>query len=428
MIKIISEYGIIRKSSDYDLTDDSFAEIFMCEKAFESIKKFCFEQTDDGILQYSIKRGKEQIQVKNHVGLIQLKDGTQLEILPKITDSKSPTEAKSLFLKMLRCVVDLPFRKFNFSKILTIQNQPIFEIFISAFINEVESIISIGLSKHFVNQSANQNYLKGKILINENIKQNSFKSEQIFVEFDEFWGDIAQNRIIKKCLEFLYFQSNYSKNQFKIKQLLVYFEDVKTIDNLEKDWVITDTEKRIFRHYQTALDWAKVFLKNQTFSTFSGQSIHYALLFPMEKLFEAYIAHGFKQYCADYEVFVQNKSKFLIENHQQKPKFGLQPDIIVQNQDLRIIIDTKWKLINASKPKENYGIEQADLYQMYAYGKKYRAKDLCLIYPSNEHFKETLQVFDYESDLRLWVVAFDLKNDLENELKKVFDLVKLVKH
>jgi 5-methylcytosine-specific restriction enzyme subunit McrC len=275
------------------------------------------------------------------------------------------------------------------------------------------------LSLLFVNQKANQSYLKGKILVNENIRLNSFRNEQIFVEFDEFSGNIAQNRILKKCLCLLYFQSKYSVNQLKIKRLLSFFEDVKEPKNSNKDFTMIEAESRIFRHYQTALDWAKVFLQNQTFSTFSGHSIQYALLFPMERLFEAYISYGFKKYLPDYEVFIQSSEKFLIENHQQKPKFGLRPDIIVQKQDFRIIIDAKWKRIDATKSRENYGIEQSDLYQMYAYGKKYQAKNLYLIYPSNEQFKENLQVFDYESDLKLWVVAFDLKNDLADEIKKL---------
>ncbi len=428
MPKSLSEYGIIKKSSDYDLNDDTFSEVFVSDTVFELLKKCCFEQSNDALLIYSIKRSKEQIQVKNHVGLIQLKDGTQFEILPKITDAVNPSEARKIFLKMLRCVSDLPFKKLNFSKIQTTHNQPIFEIFISAFIDEVEQLISIGLSKHYVIQQANQNYVKGKLLIAENIRQNSIKNEQVFVEFDTFLGDIPQNRIIKKCLYFLCNQSFNAKNQFQIKRLLAHFEDVSESSNLNKDWAIIDAEKRIFRHYELALSWAKVFLQNQTFSIFSGSAINFALLFPMEKLFEAYISYGFKQYLTDYETFIQNKEHFLIENHQQKPKFNLRPDIIVQNQDFRIVIDTKWKRLDAAKNKENYGIEQSDLYQMYAYGKKHQAKQLVLIYPANENFKKPLEVFDYESNLSLWVLAFDLTNDFEGEILKAINFVTISRH
>ena len=48
-------------------------------------------------------------------------------------------------------------------------------------------------------------------------------------------------------------------------------------------------------------------------------------------------------------------------------------------------MDTKWKRLSGSL-KNNYGISQADMYQMYAYQKKYEAKGnnvngVTLLYP-----------------------------------------------
>ena len=46
-------------------------------------------------------------------------------------------------------------------------------------------------------------------------------------------------------------------------------------------------------------------------------------------------------------------------------------------------MDTKWKVL--SEDKANYGISQADMYQMYAYQKKYNAKNVTLLYPKTEN-------------------------------------------
>lgn len=43
------------------------------------------------------------------------------------------------------------------------------------------------------------------------------------------------------------------------------------------------------------MQWSKVFLMNQSFTTFSGETNARALLFPMEKVFEAYVARNLKQ-------------------------------------------------------------------------------------------------------------------------------------
>ena len=46
-------------------------------------------------------------------------------------------------------------------------------------------------------------------------------------------------------------------------------------------------------------------------------------------------------------------------------------------------MDTKWKRLN-DNPVANYGISQADMYQVYAYSKKYNTSSIWLIYPINE--------------------------------------------
>jgi 5-methylcytosine-specific restriction enzyme subunit McrC len=81
-------------------------------------------------------------------------------------------------------------------------------------------------------------------------------------------------------------------------------------------------------------------------------------------------------------------------------------------------------LIDAAKPKQNYGIEQSDLYQMYAYGKKYHAQQLFLIYPANEKFLSPLQVFDYEADMSLQIIPFDLTQNLQNLKENLTRLLK----
>ncbi|MBS3768573.1 MAG: hypothetical protein KGY75_10700, partial [Candidatus Cloacimonetes bacterium] len=51
-----------------------------------------------------------------------------------------------------------------------------------------------------------------------------------------------------------------------------------------------------------------------------------------------------------------------------------------------IILDTKWK--NLTNKGKTYGISQSDIYQMYAYGKKYNnVNKIYLIYPYNDEFK-----------------------------------------
>lgn len=49
-----------------------------------------------------------------------------------------------------------------------------------------------------------------------------------------------------------------------------------------------------------------------------------------------------------------------------------------------VILDTKWKELDGKENGSNYGISQADMYQMYAYSKKYGTSEIWLLYPIND--------------------------------------------
>lgn len=46
------------------------------------------------------------------------------------------------------------------------------------------------------------------------------------------------------------------------------------------------------------------------------------------------------------------------------------------------VADTKWKLLS-DEPGRNYGMAQADMYQMYAYQKRFEAARALLVYPAH---------------------------------------------
>ena len=81
-----------------------------------------------------------------------------------------------------------------------------------------------------------------------------------------------------------------------------------------------------------------------------------------------------------------------------------------------MILDTKWKLLDSSKMDGKNGVSQSDLYQLYAYGKKYKEKtnkdiELVLIYPLTEKFAKPI-TWDFEQDkLKITLMPFDIKKD-----------------
>ena len=443
----ISEYGVIRSKEDYDI-DESFKslkELYLPKEHFNDLFDFIMqnqEEKKEGERMFSIfsKGKKRQIKTKNYVGVIETSKGLTLEILPKIFFNYSDEEynnelldTKKVFLKMLSKLKNSPFLNISSAHLKTSSNFPLLEVFIENYIAEIKKIIRAGLKSQYVDKQENLNFLKGKIVNSLNIKHNHSNKARFYCAFDEFSDNMVYNQLIKSTLLKLNRISKSHFNRTNILQLLHHFDPVKESSDFISDFRKVSGNNRLFLNYQQAIGWSEVFLMNKSFTNFSGNSKNMAILFPMERIFEDYVGYLMKTYANGHEIKTQDKSYYLVSNHKSKNKFRLKPDIVATNEvnQEQVIFDTKWKLLDETKENKNYNISQADMYQLYAYGKKYDLKNglpsepkLVLLYPSNPNFQKPLDDFIYEGELVLSVLPFNLKNSLskrdeQKELNKI---------
>ena len=371
------------------------------KKDFGDIENFILKNSDENapFLRIASGVGGKFIQARNYVGVLQTKSGLTIEILPKIANKNDAERSKAVFIKMLRTLKNFPFKSSNLASLKT-QNLPLLEIFISMFLCELEALVKKGIKSDYVALEENLNFLKGKLNINEQIKRNSIHKERFYVGYSEFLNDIKINRIIKKTLKFLYKKSNSSKNQQKIRELLFIFDEVSECEDY-KNFFAKLVITRQVKHYEQTLLWCKIFLLGNTFTPYKGDDLALALLFDMNALFESYVGNFIKKSfpCT----ILQHSEKHLVEN----PKsFRLRPDIFLKD---KFIADTKWKIISSSND-----ISQADLYQLYAYGKKHECSKLYLIYPKIEGVKQEFMKFGYDDKMLLEILYFDLEKDENN--------------
>ncbi len=411
---VITEHGIIRKASEYSPFERvcSLSNIFVSDSTFTSLKQLAFNPNADAVLGLIIQKGRECLRVKNYVGLLQTLDNTQIEILPKIVKGNNETEARRCFLQMLRYVPDLPFHTLTQAHLRGV-NLPLWEIFISAFIGEMEKLTKQGIQKSYTTVEDEQSFVRGKWLPN---RQRHLHPEVLYVAYDKFHADILPNRLLKTCLLFLAKRSQYLSNQTRLRQLRFAWDEVDISENILADFDKTKDLTRPFDRYAKALQWAEVLLSQQSWGN-AGSNVNDSLLFPTERLFESYVARGFASYLTDFEVVYQDSFHYLINEHAGKKQFKLRPDLVLRQDDKTLVLDMKWKWIDPYAP--TYGIEQTDLYQLYAYGQKYKANAVCLIYPAHETFQNPLPVFHYDDALKLTVLPFDLTNSLADEIEKI---------
>ena len=413
----VKEFDIITGNPNFK-NDEKYK--YLDTVAFENLIEFIHQFTGNeevadalDFMRISYKRNIGNIvSIKNYVGLIQMKNGYQIQILPKINFTNSEDlenrNTKKIFLNMLRSMKDFPSKVFNNSNI-QVDRMNIYEIFINMYLQEIRRLIKIGLKSDYIFKEDNLNYYKGKLLTSQHFKMNLVHKERFYVAYDEFNPNRVENKLIKATLLKLQKLTTSAENSKKIRQLLVFFEMIDASMNYIADF----SKVRINRSnkdYETIMQWSKVFLLNKSFTTFSGSNNSRALLFPMEKVYESYVAKYLKKILEKdgWDVSSQDRGYYLFI--EPRLQFALIPDIICKHGKRTIIMDTKWKkLIN--NERINYGISQSDMYQMYAYSKKYKTSEIWLLYPLNDEMKEHSEIsFNSGDGTTVNIYFVDLEN------------------
>ena len=154
----------------------------------------------------------------------------------------------------------------------------------------------------------------------------------------------------------------------------------------------------------------------KSFTSFAGSEVAVALLFPMETVFESYVATLLRKELIPkgYSVSAQDRKYHLFDEPDKK--FLMKPDIVItrKSDGCIFVMDTKWKVLSESKP--NYGISQADMYQMYAYQKKYSSESVTLLYPKTENVHKDNIEFASDDGVTVrvrFVDLFDIKRFIE---------------
>lgn len=364
------------------------------------------------------KNGREVIRLKNYVGIISLKSGTTIEILPKSTygiASDACEFARRLVVEMLYASGNISYKSFQRTKLEALGKTNLYEVFIRFFIDELTDLYKKGLKAGYIPFDDNANYLKGKLLFNEHIKRNIAHREKFYVGYETFSFDRVENRLIKSTLLYLKNKSHEKQNRRDIRRMLLILDEITPSQNYNIDFMRCD-RGRTGKEYADVLSLCKVFLTQRSFTMYSGNNDATALLFPMNILFEKYIDKQMAVEVAQlgWGFSDQDTGKHLFHHK----KFPLRPDIVLRSKtnDRVVIIDTKWKRLY-NDPKENYGISQADMYQMYVYHTRYEnVKTVILLYPLYEkidalHYTATV----FGKDITIKIKFIDLRKHIEGK-------------
>ena len=393
----------ILKEFEYLQYKDNTKDNFIKKETFDSLEKFVLENEKTAqYLKITTKNGFGKVlQAQNYVGVIQTKDGTTIEILPKIKNATTE-KSKDILIKMLKTLKNSPFKNLSVANLKS-SKIPLFEIFISMFLEELTILVRNGIKSDYISKEENLKFLKGKLKISEQIKYNTIHKERFFVQYEEFISNRVENRLIKTTLQFLYNKSKINKNQQRIREFLFVFDEIEISHNIKTDFSKIKLNRQM-KDYEQVLLWCKTFLLENSFSPYKGNDIAFALLFDMNLLFESFVYSYLKKSSNFQDIKSQDRTHHLAYEN-GIGRFRLKPDIVINSG--KIIADTKWKIL--SEDKAYNGVLQDDMYQLYAYGTKYdNCEKIYLIYPFDELIIKNSYNYFKNKELKLDILFFDV--------------------
>ena len=389
-------------------------------RAFEWLEAQCLRTAADGDttwLRLTQRRGRRAVQVMSFAGVIRAPDNFQIEVLPKVGKAigVNAVDARQLLIQMLCCLPGFRHVQTDSAELLATR-MPLLEIFISEFLRTVEHIVKRGLRSDYTHQRNNLFALRGKLLVAPHVRHNLYRKDRFFTEHDEFSINRPENRLLHAALRRALLLSTSQSNQRLARELGFVFADILPSERPYLDFQRVRVDRGM-GYYADALAWTRLILEEASPLTGVGGHTAPSLLFPMEAVFEAFVAkHLARQLAHPLLVKTQARSHHLV-HHEGQDWFRLRPDLLVKDTErVLLVLDTKWKLLDgrASNGTDKYGLSQGDFYQLNAYGKSYLdgKGDVVLIYPKTPAFSEPLPVFEFPKSegLRLWVLPFCLSS------------------
>jgi 5-methylcytosine-specific restriction enzyme subunit McrC len=375
--------------------------------------------------------GERGLKARNYVGTIETPSGTRIEILPKsFTTDEDAGRSRQLVLKMLRRVLNLSTHAWE-SGSLALMDAPLHEHLIELFLSGVEQLVKKGIRNNYVLSEDNHPFLRGRLRVEKQLHRRPGSKPEFAIEYHDFVPDRPENRLIHSAVVAVSKWTRNPNNQRRARTLRFVFADIPESMDYRRDLQRWSMDRSLI-NYRGLKPWCELILGVKSPLYMSGGFLGLSFLFPMEQLYERYVAIILRQRLSTGCRLITQPSRHSLVSHMDENWFRLSPDMILERSDGSCVslLDTKWKLLDErlGNSKDKYGLSQSDFYQMASYGEHYLngIGDIFLIYPRSTFFNQHLPPFHLSSNLRLWAVPFDLEYDsadLPNSVASGFDHV-----
>jgi 5-methylcytosine-specific restriction enzyme subunit McrC len=333
--------------------------------------------------------------------------GCSLEILPKFDRIDTATAGgrrtvRERLVQMLDVALGLDIGD-GAATAMARQAEGLLDILIRLFADKLVTEARRGFPRAYLQHEDDLPALRGRLNVVRQFTAHAVRPDRLACRFDALSSDMPLLQIMKSCVLALRRHARAADTVRKLDELRFVLSEISDVSVAALPWHAVRID-RTNRRWKALFGLARLFLKRDWQATHydpsAGQGI--TLLFPMNDLFEIYVAVLLRRSLrpAGLRVETQGGRVFCLieEGERGRRRFQTRPDIIVREklgEAAVAIVDTKWKRLSPAVEDAKHGVGQADVYQMMAYGQLYGCSDLVLLYPHHAGLGEARFAVDY---------------------------------
>lgn len=334
------------------------------------------------------------IKFKNYVGFVRLGD-VQFEIFPKIwkTSQNNVDFAVENFSKFFI------YGNLNYNELKNYKRYVVYSgnkngngfmnMLVSHYALSMQRELKDGPFSDYIEIEERGKFLRGRLDLKKHL--NSIDKSLFNVKYYNKSHDIQLNRNFLYATEYMI--ENISESHVNELSLSSVYNMIPDDVTKQKEWNNREIHfNRLNDRFEVPYNYADLIVNGGFFSHRHGKK-YYSFLYDMNKLFENFIyraislnydkifGKGFKK-----EInFQKGEKNFLFDGEEHSVL--TRPDIIIKNNGHKIIIDTKYKIMESIENEDNSEticgkkVDSSHLYQIYTYSQLYKADRAVILFP-----------------------------------------------
>ena len=229
--------------------------------------------------------------------------------------------------------------------------------------------IKRGLGRTYIEQTEPLSCLRGKIDVTESIKQQTLIKQQLVCTYDEFSEDTYMNRILKTSMELLIRYDIPKTRKKELRNLLLYFKDVHTIDIHTIDWNFRFNRNN--QSYQMLMSVCYLLIKGLLQTTADGtvKLMQFIDEQRMCRLYEKFILEYYRKHYPQIRTSSSQIKWALGEDSLGTMLPTMQSDIMLSYGNKTLIIDAKYYSHTTQVQYDVNTLHSNNLYQIFTYVK-----------------------------------------------------------